>query len=115
MSVFRCLGTSMPCSVRDTALTVIQLPDFRASLDVALQENDDVSKLPTEGLAFVLLEAVAYQLNPSALRRRGAAAALIPSFSVPLGRLEEATAAIRTMLPDGIAHTSIADEDGLFS
>lgn len=112
MSVFRCLGASMPCSVRDTALGAMQLPDFRAALDVALKENDDVAKLPAEGLAFVLLEAVAQQLNVAGLRRRGAA--LMPSFSVPLGRIDAATAAVRAMLPEGIARAAAVDEDGLF-
>lgn len=116
LTVFRALGTSMPNRVREATLRAIQDADFRAALDVARQENDDVSKLPLQGLAYVLLEATAQQLNKTAVRaNRGVPSSLLSSFGVSVARLNAAVETLSALLP---ARTQMAaatqEQDGLF-
>lgn len=115
VSVFRALGTCMPNSVRDATLRAIQDPAFRLALDAAQQEDDDVGKLPSEGLAYVLLEAVAQQLDARTARsgRRGVPPTLLASFAVSVPRIEAATASVRALLPS-LAPVVASDDDGLF-
>lgn len=118
VSVFRALGTSMPNSVRESTLRVIQDPEFRAALDVAQSENENIRKLPTQGLAYILLEAVAQQLDRGTpgRGRRGVSSILIASFAVSLACLDAAISSVRALLPANLVAATVAEDgDGLFS
>lgn len=115
MSVFRYMGTDQTISVRDAALSIVQLPDFRAALDVALVEDEDLSKLPFEGLAVALLDAVSLQISAGSPRKQGKAAVTFACARMPLERLQAATAAVRAILPESLMPlVATEEEDSLF-
>ena len=99
--VYKALGTANSSRTRDRTFAAVQDAAFRSALDVAMENDDDVSTLPIEGLAYCLLSAVAQQMDPqsAARERRATPATLLASFGVALPRLEAATASLSALLP----------------
>lgn len=114
--VFKALGTANSSRTRDRTFAAVQDAAFRASLDIALENDDDVRVLSIEGLAYCLLAAVAQQTDPfaAARERRTTPATLLASFGVPLQRLEAVTASLSALLPPCLSAAEPDADDLLF-
>jgi len=103
--VHKALGTSNSGRTRDHTLIAIQDAAFRCALDVALENDEDVSKLPIEGLAFALMNAVSLRRDAAAAQRerRSVPTTLIASFGVPLPRIDAAVSSLAALLPSPLS------------
>lgn len=111
--VHKALGTANSSRTRDRTLIAVQDASFRTALDVAAEDDDDISKLPIEGLAYCLLAAVSQQADTTAAarERRGVPATLLASFGAPLPRIDAAIASLRALLPEQSASSAVTDGD----
>lgn len=113
--VHKALGTANSARTRDRTLIAVQDASFRTALDVASENDDDISKLPIEGLAYCLLAAVSQQADSAsaARERRGVPATLLASFGAPLPRIDAAIASLGALLPAQSASAAADDGDDL--